>query len=403
MFHLQAEEKGLRLVFALAPGVPRLVRMDEGKLRQVLMNLLSNAVKFTEVGAVTLRVRSSPLPTVVPGRLRLTFQVEDTGPGIDVHDLEAAFAPFEQTATGRHSQQGTGLGLPISRDYVRLMGGDITASSSIAPDSAGRSGTVFEFTVPAWVASEDAVQTPEPTRRVVGLEPGQPTYRLLVADEDETNRRLLVKLFAGLGSPPGFEVREARDGQEAVEEWKRWEPHLIWMDMRMPFVDGYEATRRIKAAAGDQAPIIIALTASVFEEDQATIVAAGCDDVVRKPYREEELFDALVRHLGVRFVYQEELAPVPSPTGEPAAGALCGSALTARLSALPSELVTRLQKATVLADLDSIIGVVDEIRQHDAALAEVLALMASDFDHDRILKAIKPLEALWARGEDHGE
>jgi PAS domain S-box-containing protein len=403
MFRLQAEEKGLTLVLARPPGVPLLVRMDEGKLRQVLMNLLSNAVKFTEVGGVTLRVLSSPPPVVVPGGLRLTFQVEDTGPGIDVHDLEVAFAPFEQTASGRRSHQGTGLGLPISRDYVRLMGGDITASSSITPDSAGRSGTVFEFTVPARVVGEAAVQTREPTRRVVGLEPGQPTYRLLVADEDETNRRLLVKLFAGLGSPPGFEVREACDGQEAVEAWEHWEPHLIWMDMRMPVVDGYEATRRIKAAAGDQAPVIIALTASVFEEDQGTIVAAGCDDVVRKPFREEELFDALVRHLGVRFVYQEELAPLPSLSGRPTAGVPSGVALMASLRVLPSELVTRLRQVTVLADLDSIMAVVDEIRQHDAALAEALALMASDFDHDRILKTIQPLEAIWAGREDDDE
>jgi signal transduction histidine kinase/ligand-binding sensor domain-containing protein/CheY-like chemotaxis protein len=412
MFSLRANQKGLELRFQLAPDLPQYVRMDEGKLRQVLMNLLGNAVKFTERGSVECHVswardsrtsaghsdgthrglthqrddRSEPLAldAGTPDTIHLEFWVSDTGPGIDAQELEAVFDPFVQTTSGERSQEGTGLGLAISRQFARLMGGDVTVSSEL-----GR-GSTFRFVAPAQIADAAAVQARLPTRRVIGLEPGQPTYRLLVVDDKEPNRQLLVRLLA----PLGFQVREAANGQEAIEEWQRWEPHLIWMDMRMPVMDGYEATRRIKATTQGQATVIIALTASALEEDRAVILSEGCDDYIRKPFKESEFFDVLARHLGVRLVYEDLI-------GEPTAGQMPSAPerarlerLAATLAALPADWVEELRQATIRASQDRMLILSEQARGQDDALANQLAQWAQDFRYKEILALIDTAEML---------
>jgi PAS domain S-box-containing protein len=395
MFHLRAMEKGLMLIFDRAPDVPRYVRVDEGKLRQVLMNLLGNAVKFTREGGVTLRVGCTP-PSIPPiggeapqGQvgLRLLFEVEDTGPGIAPQELDAVFDPFKQTATGQKSQEGTGLGMPISRQFVRLMGGDLTFSSELEV------GSLFKFDVQVQLADAADVPTAHPARRVIGLEPDQRAadagpYRLLVVEDREANRRLLVNLLTRFGPPPiGFAVRDAANGQEAIELWERWHPHLIWMDLRMPVMDGYEATRRIKATTRGQATVIVALTASAFEEDRAMILSEGCDDYVRKPFREEEIFDTLTKHLGVRFVYEEDAQPLGRPA-EAAAGLLT----TAALAALPADWVASLHQAATQLDADLILDLLDQIRDQHAPLADALERLVHDFRFDTILALTEPME-----------
>jgi CheY-like chemotaxis protein len=217
---------------------------------------------------------------------------------------------------------------------------------------------------------------------VIGLEPGQAAYRLLIVDERAEARRLLVKLL----EPLGFELREALNGKEAIEMWERWEPHLIWMDMRMPVMDGYEATRRIKATAKGRATTIVALTATAFEEDRERVLSEGCDDFVRKPFREDEIFDMLAKHLGVRFVYEE----IPPATAGPAeAAALPVDVFTpAALAALPVGWVADLRRATIKADLSRILTLVDRIREEDAALADALADLARDFEYKKILALV---------------
>jgi PAS domain S-box-containing protein len=378
MFHLRAAEKGLMLIFDRAPDVPRFVRTDEGKLRQVLMNLLGNAVKFTREGGVTLRVACSDLPgSFREGGRRLLFEVEDTGPGIAPHELDAVFDPFKQTASGQQSSEGTGLGMPISRQFVRLMGGDLTFSSELGV------GSLFKFDVQIELADAADVPTAQPARRVIALEPDQPTYRLLVVEDREASRRLLVKLLA----PLGFEVREAVNGQQAIEIWEDWKPHLIWMDMRMPVMDGHEATQRIKATTQGQATVIVALTASAFEEDRTMILSGGCDDFVRKPCREEEIFDTLAKHLGVRFVFEEGAQPIGVPT-EATAGVLTAAAL----AALPADWVASLHGAASQLDADLILALLDQIREQNASLADGLASLVHDFRFDTIMALTAPKE-----------
>jgi CheY-like chemotaxis protein len=265
--------------------------------------------------------------------------------------------------------------MPISRQFVRMMGGDLTFSSELGV------GSLFKFDVQVELADAADVPTARPARRVVGLEPGQRAadggpYRLLVVEDREANRKLLVKLLA----PLGFELREAANGQAGIEIWRRWKPHLIWMDMRMPVMDGYEAAQRIKATTQGQATVIVALTASAFESDRAMILSGGCDDYVRKPFREEEIFDTLTKHLGVRFLYEEEAEPVGAPA-EAARGALTPAAL----ADLPVDWVASLHQAATQLDADLILDLLDQIRDQHAPLADALGGLVHDFRFDTIL------------------
>ena len=389
MFHLRAIEKDLILSVRRVEDVPRYVRSDEAKLRQVLSNLLGNAVKFTHEGSVALRVGvTDSLPTARYGAATLHFEVEDTGPGIAAEELELIFDPFVQASTEQQSREGTGLGLSISRQYVRLMGGDLVVSSNLGH------GSLFSFNVEVGLTDEAKAEAAWPRRQVLGLAPDQHApdggpFRLLIVEDRETNRQLLLKLLVGLGPAPlGFEVREAVNGREAVEVWERWEPHLIWMDMRMPVMDGHEATQRIKAMPKGQETVIIALTATAFEEDREEILAEGCDDFVRKPFRKDEIFDMLAKHLGVRFIYKEELAP--SGTVEATGPHIPPGAASPveALSVLPPDWQTELRQATMRADLNKMLNLIEQIRDQSPDLADTLAHMALDFEYRDILTLI---------------
>jgi signal transduction histidine kinase/ligand-binding sensor domain-containing protein/CheY-like chemotaxis protein len=381
MFALRADSKGISVELVIDSAVARYVRGDEGKLRQVLMNLLGNGVKFTHEGGVLLRVQALPTagePDAGAGET-LRFSVADTGPGIATAELGRLFQPFVQTSTGRESQEGTGLGLAISQQYVQLMGGRIEVQTD-----PGK-GSTFWFDLPLEVAGAGDLESPPSTRRVAGLAPGQRAadggpYRLLAVDDQEVNRRLLVKLF----EPVGFEVREARNGQEAVDVWQTWAPHLIWMDMRMPVMDGYEATRRIKSTTRGMATIVIALTASALEEDRAVILSEGCDDYVRKPFRDQELFDVIARHLGVQYLYDE--GEPETAGGEPAGDS---RRLAAQLGKEGAGWLAELERAAILGDGGAIRRLAAQVADGQPALAEEMVRLADRFEHDRLLAAIE--------------
>src|SRR5262249_29280538 len=162
-------------------------------------------------------------------RGRAIFEVEDTGPGIAPEDAARLFRPFAQAESGIQAHEGTGLGLVISRDFVRLMGGELMLATEVG------CGSRFGFDIPLPAAHGEPI---EERRRVVGLRPGQPDRRILVVDNDPDARRLLAGLLASIG----LSTREAQDGEQAIEVWRGWRPHLVWMDMRMPVLSGYDAT-----------------------------------------------------------------------------------------------------------------------------------------------------------------
>ena len=316
-----AAEKGLRFALEHDPDLPRFVAVDAGKLRQVLLNLLGNAIKYTDSGGVKLRARLASIHGSEKAKVR--FEVEDSGPGISQEDCQRIFVPFVQLGDQAPAQAGTGLGLAICKQYVELMGGQIGVTSQ-----PGK-GSVFYFEIPVSILPSVAERDELKHRRILGLAEGQPRHRLLIVEDQPENRLLLRRLL----DPLGFELREAVNGQEAVALFEQWHPDLIWMDIRMPVMDGLEAVRRIRATKAGADTKIIALTAHALEEEREPIMAAGCDDLVRKPFREQELFDALARHLRLKFIYEEGTASGKHAGGAgacPASGAVgraaCGTA-----------------------------------------------------------------------------
>lgn len=388
MFHLKADDQHLQLLFERSPDVPRYVRTDEVKLRQILINLLNNAIKFTQEGGVSVRVvtdgaslftgETTKQITNDSEKTTLRFEVEDSGPGIAPEELDTLFEAFVQTQTGKDAQEGTGLGLPISRKFVQLMGGDITVSSQVG------SGTTFKFNIKISIVDANEIENKQLARRVIALEPNQPEYRILIVDDKPLNRQLLIQLL----NPFGFALKEAINGKEAIEIADSWEPHLIWMDMRMPVMDGYEATKQIKGTTKGQAIAIIALTASVLEEERAVILSTGCDDFMRKPFREADIFAAIEKHIGVRFIYEES----PDKTASPQSTTNTQDALKSAILALPSELLANLLAAVKFSDMVKVDSYIEEIRTQNNALAEALASLANNFEYDKIATLIQKMK-----------
>jgi signal transduction histidine kinase/DNA-binding NarL/FixJ family response regulator len=366
MFQLRAEDKKLQLMFEYIENVPQYVTLDQGKLRQVLINLLSNAIKFTETGGVILRAK-------IQKTSHLYFEIEDTGPGIAPEEQSALFDAFTQTETGQKSQEGTGLGLSISQQFVHLMQGTISVRSNIGH------GSVFSFDVAFQPAkAEDIHQKDQIIRNVVGLAPNQPTYRILIVEDREENRKLLTRFL----TPLGFEVREAEDGKVGVDVWHEWQPHLIWMDMRMPIMDGYEATKRIKANTQSKKTVIIALTASVFEEERSLVLSVGCDDFVRKPFKPQEIYDALTKHLGVEFIYEDNVPHTEETISD--------AHLSELISQLPSEWILNFHASANRADTEEMLTLLKQIDPTHITIAQELTNMVNNFQLEELIALTQP-------------
>jgi signal transduction histidine kinase len=383
LFQLKAEQKEIYLIFSVAPDVPPYIKTDSQKLRGCLINLIGNAIKFTQTGSVTLR--ASVLPQLAEEtKTTLHFEVEDTGPGIAADEIDNIFQAFVQAERGRKATEGAGLGLAISKKFVELMGGEITVSSTLGK------GTNFKFDLKVSLAMESEI-IPKIQRRVIGLEPNQDTYRILVVDDNRENRLLLVKLLESIG----FELREAENGQEAVKQWLNFHPHLIWMDTRMPIIDGVEAARKIRAKEEnrkrrdnlqqERRTVIIALTASAFEERREEILAAGADDFVRKPFTEEVIFEKISQYLGLRYIY-EELPQSTTPRRSYAANEESDSFFLEKITAMPSSWLVELENAAKNLDEDLVCQLISQIPENNAWLAENLTDLLENFRLDVILR-----------------
>jgi len=412
MLQLKATAKQLILSFEYTPDLPQYIKTDEGKLRQVLLNLLGNAIKFTQAGHVILRVK--PVQTEKPQAIWipnpdicLRFEVEDTGPGIATEEVKHLFEAFSQTMAGRQSNEGTGLGLSISRKFVNLMGGDISVHSIMGQ------GSTFQFDIWADLAlSNDLPMAPE-TRRVDALRSNQATHRILIVEDQWESSQMLMQLL----KPLGFEMREVRDGQAAVQLWQTWNPHLILMDLRMPVMDGFEATRQIRSMEKQQrrggedrrgqstqsspsspSPLsspsspqpstkILALTASVFEDTRAAVMDAGCDDFLRKPIEETILLAKLAEHLGIEYVYKTpEQTDENSDDGskEPTT-----TDLHQELAQMPEEWVKQLAQAAITGSDRIIFQLLEQTSQTYPLLTSTLTTWNNDFQFDKITDLIK--------------
>ncbi|MEM9542936.1 MAG: ATP-binding protein, partial [Cyanobacteria bacterium P01_E01_bin.42] len=363
---------------------PRFIYSDELKLRQVLINLINNAIKFTHQGGINVRVETDRQPitntsayfddaqhkSLSAGNQQPTtihFEVEDTGVGIAAEEMDLVFEAFGQSQSGLNSQEGTGLGLPISRKFIQLMGGDIQIESQVAK------GTTLKFDIRVSPAKNKSLALPKTKKQAICLAPDQPVYRLLVVDDKPLNRKLLIKLL----SPFGFECKEAKDGLEAIEIWQAWQPHLIWMDLRMPVMNGYDAAKKIRTFPHGQSTVIIAITASLLEEQQAVIFDIGFDNFIRKPFREENILTALEEHVGVKFIYEEnELLTLPNVKKLTAAD----------LDRVPEAWLAQFSRATLEGDIQQLHDLIETIRDDHSDISQALQVLADRYELEQLLE-----------------
>ena len=303
IFKIKAAKNKNKLSFLIATDVPQYINTDENKLRICLLNLIDNSLKFTQNGRVTLKVWQENRNSQKDNYNYLYFEVEDSGYGIAAEEISKLFDAFVQTESGKKSTQGTGLGLNITHKFVEMMGGKIAVKSILGK------GSVFRFYIRFIVADDSKIATLQPPQ-VVSLKPGKQIYRILVVDDTKESRLWLLKLLESVG----FEVREAENGKHAIAIWENWKPHLIWMDTRMPVINGYEATQQIrlketrqqkKMQTVTQKTIIIALINSIALHNKKDILAAGYDNAIPKPVTEVQVFDEIAKFLDVSYIYSQ--------------------------------------------------------------------------------------------------
>jgi len=371
MIQSRTEEKGLSVVVETEKVSFPSVKADVGKLRQILTNLLSNAVKFTDEGGVTVRCGTVPIPGK-PKHCHLVIEVEDTGPGIDPARQAQIFDPFVQ-GIDEPVRNGTGLGLSICKAYADLMGGTLEVESELGK------GSLFRLRLPAEIDEAADIKSPVDDKpRVIGLAPTQKTWRILVTDDNRENLLLLKSFLESVG----FFVLEAKNGKEAVAAFKKESPDLIWMDMRMPVMDGYEAVRQIRQCSVRDTIPIIAITASAFREQRQEILAAGCDDMVIKPFQAHEIFEVMGRFLDMEYIYEPESEAASSRTGET-------DLTVAMLADLPAELLQELRGEALSLNREAITAVIERIEPLAPDTAKGLRTLLDDFRMGRLRELLE--------------
>ncbi|WP_088889018.1 PAS domain S-box protein [Leptolyngbya ohadii] len=418
MFQFRAEAKQLRLVLDHPSDLPQLITADFSKLRRVIVNLLSNAVKFTETGTITLRTRllkSHKIQIESSDSLSAILQVEviDTGVGIAPAELDLIFEAFSQANAGRLSMEGTGLGLTMSRKLVQLMDGELTVESGLGQ------GSCFRFQIPVQCVNVQKRVPAAPDRPIIGLLPGQLNYRILVVDNQLTNRQLLARLLSRVG----LEVREAASGPEAIQQWQTWRPHLIWMDIQMNDMSGYEATRQIRflerergiGGAGEQGageqgageqgsrvtidrrnpqpthpPIypstkIIALTAQAYQEDRDRALASGFTDFMTKPFEAAAIFQQMATHLGLQYQYGETIQETIAPTATQLPSLQPGD-----LQVMPPEWIAALYRAALNCSLSDVERLIADIPPHYSLLIQVLQQLSYHYEFEAMMHLSQP-------------
>jgi PAS domain S-box-containing protein len=371
MLGIRATEKCLQLQIDPASQFPRYIMGDEAKIRQILINLLTNAIKATSEGGVILRLSVNHNHAE-----HLIIEVEDSGCGIAPEDQAKIMEPFVQVGL-QSKQQGTGLGLAITRQFVELMNGNLSLISEVGK------GSVFRAEIQVQLAMPESIPPRFKTAgEVIGLAHDQATYRMLVVEDQADNRQLLMDVLSSVG----FVVQPAANGAEAVAQFEHWQPHLIWMDMRMPVMDGYEATRRIRALANGKQVKIIALTASTFSEQRQSILDAGCDAVVNKPYQIYEIFDTIATQLGVRYLYKDvKKMPTQAQFSE--------QELHDAISSLPDKVLAELIQAAQICDSEHFQAVLTQIEPHHPARL-ALHTLVEEYRFDRILSLTEQSQSL---------
>jgi CheY-like chemotaxis protein len=363
MMRDRAERKGLQLIVNQTPAFPRFANTDAGKLRQVIINLVANAIKFTTAGRITIDLDAR----LVQDGYLLTIDITDTGIGISKDKRDLIFLPFVQ-AKSRLLEEGTGLGLAISRQYVEILGGVITVDSEL------NQGSRFRIAIPAGLANVDSVQALEEHPRRIGIESPTSDIRILIVEDQQENLQLINSLLSHFG----FQIREAVNGQEAVAAFQEWQPHLILMDRRMPVLDGIAATRQIRALPGGGNPVIIAVSAQTFKNDQQEMLGAGSNGFLSKPFSIDEMLKMLGDQLKLKLRHAEPPAKARSLT-------------PADLRPVPVPVLRNLHDLIIEGQHDDLLAWVDGQTVLDAEAKRAMKHHLDNYQFEFLAKIIEPL------------
>ncbi|MDD2798839.1 MAG: PAS domain S-box protein [Bacteroidales bacterium] len=361
LFKEPAQAKHLSLLFTKSTDLPQFVVVDETKLRQIFVNLISNAIKFTEKGEISVIINSKKISKE---SFELCVDVKDTGLGIPKEEQDRLFRHFEQTNSGMNKGSGTGLGLALSRQLALLMNGDIKVDSELGK------GATFSFCVTIKKGSKDQIVDIS-KKRVLHIEENHRIYKILIVDDREENLRVAQNLLQLIG----FETNTAINGEIAINVFKKWNPDLILMDIRMPIMDGYTASRIIKTMPNGLATPIIALTASTFEEDKDSIDKAGISGYIHKPFRENELFGKIAQTLGINYIYEDDSSLMETKLVSD------NIILSDEISKLPEVLIQEMQEALSAADFDLLLELINNIEPQFPNIANQLKIHTTNYDY----------------------
>lgn len=390
LFSLKASQKNLYLDCVYSPDLPRYIRGDSLKLRQIMINLIGNAIKFTEEGRVLITA-DHKLISSSPPICCLQIAVNDTGVGMTPEEIAQLYEPFFQAKAGIDSQEGTGLGLTICQKYLQLMGAEIEIISEVG------NGTSFQFKLPVEIPKnhpnrKDFKRPQIPDKIDDNYSKNNRKYpqRILMVEDNSDNQQLLYQIL----SPLGFQIQQATDGEEAIAIWQNFRPHLIWMDLRIPLIDGYEVTKEIRrrekslgiSSDSQDKTIIIALTASAFVEERSEAIKAGCDEFVHKPIEVPKIMTYIAKFLGNDYQSTETIEVVESiyPNVDKNVDKIAN-----QLAQMPLEWRTALADAVMTLNEPEINSLIEEISPQASELAIALSQFAINFDYESIWEMLE--------------
>ncbi|MCK5718631.1 MAG: response regulator [Thiomargarita sp.] len=368
MMRIRAEHKHLQFILDYELTLEHFIKTDVGKLRQILINLIGNSIKFTKNGRINLRVRSQRLEK--NKKCQIFFEIEDTGEGIAKQDLNTIFDSFVQVGKRYSGSEGTGLGLHITKNYIQMLGGNIEVISELG------TGSLFKFFILVKIAKLDDIEQKIVSNKIIGLSPKQTIPRILIVDDNSENRLLLEKILGRIG----FETEEAVNGKEAIIVFEQWQPHLIFMDMYMPIMDGYEATKLIKANLTGKEIVIIALTANIFEEENSKIMAIGCDDLLHKPYCENELLEMISKYLNLEYFYENQKQQVKTIFDE--------KSILSTWLIISEDLRNKFYQALKELDMDSIELLFVQVAKQNIELAKAMQPYIDNFKYEQLAELL---------------
>jgi len=367
LFQIRAQQKHITFIYEPTTYLPIGVRADEKRLRQVLINLLGNAIKFTKKGGVNLKIGMY--------NNKMRFQIEDTGIGIAQEDIEKIFQPFQQVGDQDYKAEGTGLGLPITKKLIEMMGGELQVKSVLGQGSTFWMELVFPEV-------SDIVKVKKVQEPIIIGYTGQ-SRKILIVDDRQENRSVMTHLLM----PLGFQTAEACNGQEALEKTESWLPDLIITDLVMPVLDGFALARKLREIPAFQKIPLIAASASVFDHHQQLSIDVGCNDFIGKPFQAEALLALIQKHLNLTWIHDEETARVVANKEEETETA----SETTLVGPLPEQAALLLDLA-LMGDISGILGMLDQLEQADATLhpfVRKVRQLAKNFAEEQICELME--------------